>query len=44
MKSQKVIAVDIAELNPTYDRDDCTARLAARIVDAIVGGVQYSFF
>ena len=38
MKSQKVIAVDIAELNPNYDRDHCTARLAARIVDAIVGG------
>ena len=36
MNSQKVVAVDIAELNPKYDRDHCTASLAARIVYAVV--------
>ena len=39
MQTQKVVAVDIAELNPRYDRDQCTAKLAARIVDAVVGGL-----
>ena len=39
MQTQKVIAVDIAELNPRYDRDQSTAVLAARIVEAVVGGL-----
>ena len=39
MQTQKVVAVDIAELNPRYDRDQSTAVLAARIVEAVVGGV-----
>ena len=39
MQTQKVVAVDIAELNPRYDRDQCTAKLAARIVDTVVGGL-----
>ena len=39
MQTQKVVAVDIAELNPRYDRDQSTAVLAARIVDAVVGGL-----
>lgn len=32
--TNKVIALDIAELNPKYDRDNCTAKLAARLVDS----------
>jgi len=39
MQTQKVVAVDIAELNPRYDRDQSTAVLAARVVDAVVGGL-----
>ena len=39
MQTQKVVAVDIAELNPRYDRDQSTAVFAARIVDAVVGGL-----
>lgn len=35
--SKKVIACDIAELNPLYDQDNCTANVAARLVDYIVG-------
>jgi len=34
--SNKVISCDIAELNPTLDRDDITANLAAKLVDFIV--------
>ena len=33
LKSGKVISLDIAEMNPKYDRDNLTANLAARIVD-----------
>jgi formiminoglutamase len=36
MASNKVIACDIAELNPNYDQDGLTANLAARLVDYIV--------
>ena len=39
MQTQKVVAVDIAELNPRYDRNQSTAVLAARIVNAVVGGL-----
>lgn len=34
--SQKVISCDIAELNPIYDQDFCTAKLAARLADIII--------
>jgi formiminoglutamase len=34
--TQKVLSCDLAELNPTYDNDQCTAKLAARIVDGVV--------
>ena len=30
--TKKLIAVDIVELNPEYDIDNCTARLAARLI------------
>ncbi len=30
-QSNKLISVDLVELNPTYDIDNCTARLAARL-------------
>jgi formiminoglutamase len=36
LKSKKVIACDIAELNPEYDKDNSTAQLAAKLVDYIV--------
>jgi formimidoylglutamase len=36
LSSEKVISCDIAELNPKYDIDSSTARLAAIIVDYIV--------
>ncbi|MEZ5002797.1 MAG: formimidoylglutamase [Chitinophagales bacterium] len=36
LKSKKVISIDIAELNPTYDRDGQTANLASKIVDFAV--------
>jgi formiminoglutamase len=31
----KVISTDIAELNPEFDQDGCTAKLAARLVDIL---------
>jgi formiminoglutamase len=34
--TKKVISCDIAELNPTLDRDNITANLAAKLVDFIV--------
>lgn len=34
--TKKVISCDIAELNPTLDRDNLTANLAAKLVDFIV--------
>ncbi|PWG04127.1 formimidoylglutamase [Polaribacter aquimarinus] len=36
LECKKVISVDIAEMNPEYDIDNTTARLAARLVDFIV--------
>jgi formiminoglutamase len=36
--SGKLIAADIAEFNPQYDRDGMTARVAARLVARIVRG------
>ncbi|MEE9371612.1 MAG: formimidoylglutamase [Saprospiraceae bacterium] len=34
--SDKVISMDIAEVNPIFDQDDCTSKLAARIIDFFV--------
>lgn len=36
LKTKKVISVDIAELNPKYDIDNSTAKLAAKLLDFIV--------
>ncbi|WP_282035533.1 formimidoylglutamase [Saccharicrinis aurantiacus] len=36
LSSQKVIALDIAELNPSLDQDNVTAGLAARMIDYVV--------
>lgn len=36
LNSRKVISIDLAEMNPTYDIDNHTANLAARLVDSIV--------
>ncbi len=38
-QSKKLISLDIAECNPTYDIDNWTARLAARLVDLVVRGL-----
>ncbi len=35
-KSSKLICLDVVELNPKFDQDDATARLAARCVEYIV--------
>ncbi|EAZ80041.1 formimidoylglutamase [Algoriphagus machipongonensis] len=35
-KSKKMISLDIVELNPLYDKDDATARLASRCVEYIL--------
>ena len=35
LASGKVLSVDIAEYNPTYDQDGVTAKLAARVVAMI---------
>ncbi|MDE2003927.1 MAG: formimidoylglutamase [Betaproteobacteria bacterium] len=40
--SGKLLGADIAELNPELDRDTLTARVAARLVDAIVMAAQVS--
>lgn len=39
MKSKKVKLVDVAELNPEYDIDDRTAKLAAHMVSEIVHNI-----
>ena len=36
IQSNKLLSVDIVELNPVYDRDDATAKLAARCLESIV--------
>ncbi len=36
LQSKKVVSCDIAELNPSLDRDSLTANLAAKLVDFIV--------
>jgi formiminoglutamase len=35
-KSKKLISLDVVELNPTYDQDQATARLAARCVEYVL--------
>lgn len=35
-KSKKLISLDVVELNPTYDQDLATARLAARCVEYVL--------
>ena len=35
-KTGKLLSMDIVELNPTFDNDNCTARLAARCVEFII--------
>jgi formiminoglutamase len=39
LRSKKLIAVDIAELNPEFDRDNQTALLAASLVHKIFGDI-----
>jgi formiminoglutamase len=41
IKSNKVISIDIAELNPEYDADEKTADLAARLIDFIVNKLSF---
>ncbi len=36
VKSKKLICLDVVELNPQYDQDNATARLAARCVEYLV--------
>ncbi|WP_034228227.1 formimidoylglutamase [Aquimarina pacifica] len=38
--SKKLISVDIVELNPKYDIDNCTARLAAQLALYIIENIQ----
>ncbi len=38
--SKKLISVDLVELNPTYDLDHCTARLASRLIYSIIQELQ----
>lgn len=33
LKSEKLVALDVAEVNPTYDMGERTARLAACLVN-----------
>ncbi len=35
-RSEKLISIDIAEINPVYDTDDRTARLAAGLINFII--------
>ncbi len=39
-KSGKLISADLVELNPIYDVDNCTARLAARIIYIIMNNIN----
>ena len=39
LESKKVVALDVAEMNPVFDRDRSTAQLAARIIDSFVMNV-----
>jgi formiminoglutamase len=35
-KSDKLISLDVVELNPKFDQDNATARLAARAIEYIL--------
>ena len=35
IESKKLISMDVAELNPNYDQDDATSRLAARCIEFV---------
>ena len=39
LKTQKVVAIDFAEANPTYDIDNATARLAAKLIWEVVQSI-----
>lgn len=36
VQSQKLVSVDVVELNPEYDLDNATARLASRLIYALI--------
>ncbi|MCK8520622.1 formimidoylglutamase [Aquimarina sp. D1M17] len=38
--SKKLVSVDLVEMNPTYDIDNCTARLTARLVYHIINSLS----
>lgn len=38
--SKKMISFDIAEMNPSYDRDDQTAKLAASLIHFVIHGIS----
>jgi len=40
LKSKKVISFDIAEVNPSLDRDNVTSNLAAKIIDYVVMSIK----
>ena len=41
LKSKKLISMEIAEMNPTYDIDNQTAKLAASLIHFVMFGIQY---
>lgn len=41
-ESSKLISIDLVELNPKYDIDHCTARLAARLIYDMIDYLQKS--
>ena len=41
IQSNKLLSVDIVELNPTFDLDNATARLGARCIEHIVSGQSF---
>tara|TARA_R110002020_G_scaffold113688_1_gene261602 strand:+ start:107153 stop:108145 length:993 start_codon:yes stop_codon:yes gene_type:complete len=41
--SKKLISMDVAELNPVYDRDGQTAKLAASLIHFMVHGLERTF-
>ncbi|NAS10466.1 formimidoylglutamase [Poritiphilus flavus] len=42
VNSGKLISLDIAELNPAFDRDDQTAKLAASLIHYAITAISYS--
>ena len=39
LKTKNVVAIDIVELNPMYDIDSITAKLAAQIIDIAINNL-----